>query len=194
MSEFTARGGGAGFRRRARMGARRRSITYGDDSVVKYDFVCSNIPTESDVEDRDVVSANGAGDNMGELGIGRSMSWVSGSVLFSKRDASYAIVVSTIWANMMKKSSPRRCNLDGTYPTVKVTLKPPLDGSAGRTHTNEIKHDSPPFRRALRRMMPYTGCVEKQNIEEKETKGTGCRGIEVTRFRTLYLGDDTAEE
>jgi hypothetical protein len=84
--------------------------------------------------------------------------------------------------------------LDGTYPTAKVTPKSALNGSARRTQTDEIKHSSSPFRRTLRRMMPYTGCVEKQDIEEKETKRAGCRGIEVTRFRTLNLGDNTAEK
>lgn len=93
----------------------------------KYDFVCSDMIAESGVEYRDVDSDNGAGDNMGESGIGRSISWVSGSALLSKRDASYAIVVSTIWRNMMKTSSLRSCNLDGTYakPTKSSTTALP---------------------------------------------------------------------
>ena len=98
VSEGAARGGGGGFRRRAMMGARRRSITYGDMLVDKYDFGLSDMPvvSESGVEGRDVNSDDRAGDNMGEFGMGRSMSWVSGSVLLSKSDVSYAIVVSTI--------------------------------------------------------------------------------------------------
>jgi hypothetical protein len=91
-----ARGGGVGFRRRAMMGATRRSMTYGDVLAGKYAFVYCDIVVESGVEGSVVNSGDGAGDNTGELGIGRSMSWVSGSVLFSNRDASYAIVVSTI--------------------------------------------------------------------------------------------------
>jgi hypothetical protein len=57
-----------------------------------------------------------------------------------------------------------------------------LDGSARHTQANEVKHDRSPFRRALRRMMPYTGCIEEQDIEEEEAEGSGCRGIEVSRF------------
>jgi hypothetical protein len=94
----------------------------------------------------------------------------------------------------MKKSSPRSCSLDGTYATVKITLKPILNGRARHTQTNEVKHNSSPFRRALRRVMPYTGCIEEQNIEEKETEGTGCRGIEVSRFGALNLGDKTTDK
>jgi hypothetical protein len=71
-------------------------MTYGDRSVDKYDFALSDIVSESGVEGRDVNSDDRAGANMGEFGMGRSMSGVSGSVLFSKRDVSYAIVVSTI--------------------------------------------------------------------------------------------------
>jgi hypothetical protein len=194
VSEGAARGGGGGFRRRAMMGARRRSTTYGDVLVGKYDFVWSDIVSERGVEDRDVNADDSAGENTGELGIGRSMSWVSGSVLFSKRDASYAIVVSTICRNIMKRSSPNSCNLDGTYATVKVTLRPILKGSARHTQANKIKDNSSPFRRALRRMMPYTGCIEEQDIEEEEAEGPGCRGIEVSWFRALNLGDETTDE
>lgn len=81
------------------MGATRRSKTYGDALLGKYDFVCSDMAAESDVEDSDdpdEYSDDSAGGSKGELGIGRSMSWVFGSVLCSKTDASYAIVVSTI--------------------------------------------------------------------------------------------------
>jgi len=80
--------GGGGFRRRARMGAKRRSTTYGDVLLGGYDFVCSDIAAGSGVEDRDVCSGDGAGDNTGELGIGRSISSISCSVLLSKRYAS----------------------------------------------------------------------------------------------------------
>jgi hypothetical protein len=93
VSTVAGRGGGVGFRRRVMMGVIRRSTTYGDALTGKYDFVYSDIVVENGVG---VKSDDGVGDNTGELGIGRSMSWVSGSVLFSKRDASYAIVVSTI--------------------------------------------------------------------------------------------------
>lgn len=96
VSEGVVRGGGGGFRRRAMMGARRRSMTYGDVLVGKYDFAWSDVVAERGVEGRDVNSDGHGGDNMGEFGIGSSMSWVSGSVLFSKRDVSYAIVVSAI--------------------------------------------------------------------------------------------------
>jgi len=118
------------LRRRAMMGAKRRSRTYGDVLLGKYDFVCSDIAAESDVEgsdDPDEDSGDGAGGNTGELGIERSMSRVSVSVLCSKIDASYAIVVSTIWRNIMRKSSPRSCDLDGTYarPTKSSTTALP---------------------------------------------------------------------
>lgn len=48
------------------------------------------------MDGRDVDAGNSVGEKIGELGIGRSMSWISGSVLVSNRDASYAIVVRTI--------------------------------------------------------------------------------------------------
>ena len=47
----------------------------------------------------------------GEVGIGRR---VSGSVPCPRRDVSYAIVVSTNWRKMMRKSRARSCSLDGT--------------------------------------------------------------------------------
>jgi hypothetical protein len=146
------------------MGATRRSRTYGDVLLGKYDFVCSDIAAESDVEgsdDPNEDTGDGAVGNTGELGIERSMSWVSVSVLCSKIDASYAIVVSTIWRNIMRKSSPRSCNLDGTYAKVEVTKNSTLDGPARRTQTNEIKHNRSSFRRTFRRMMPYTGCIKE---------------------------------
>ena len=120
VSEFVARAGGGGFRRRSRMGERRRSTMYGDMPLGGNDFVCSDMNGEREEPDSDV---DGVGDGASEPGIGRSTSWVSGSALFSYRDVSYAMVVSNIWRKMIRKSSSRSCSLDGTYAEINVTIK-----------------------------------------------------------------------
>lgn len=82
----------------------------------------------------------------------------------------------------MRKSSPRSCSLDGTYAKVEVMYELEFGGPSTRTQTNEIKHNCSSFRRTFRRMMPYTGCIEEENIEEEEAEGAGCCRIEVPGF------------
>jgi hypothetical protein len=67
-------------------------------------------------------------------------------------------------------------------------------GPSTRTQTNEIKHNCSSFRRTFRRMMPYTGCIEEENIEEEEAEGAGCGRVEVSGFRALNLGNKTADK
>jgi len=43
-------------------------------------------------------------------------------------------------------------------------------------------------------MMPYTGCIEEENIEEEEAEGAGCGRVEVSGFRALNLGNKTADK
>lgn len=112
-SVLLARGGGGGFRRRAIIDERRRSTTYGGVLLGGYDFMCWDMIVGSGVDGLEVDIGDVVGDKNGELGIGRSMSGVLGSVLCSRRDVSYAIVVSTSWRKIMRTSSPRSCILDG---------------------------------------------------------------------------------
>jgi hypothetical protein len=83
---------------------------YPESVLGGHDFVWYDIVVGSGVDGRE--EDMGVGDGNGEVGIGRRISGVSASAAW-ERDVSYAMVVSTNWRNMIRKSSVRSCIFDG---------------------------------------------------------------------------------